>query len=214
MMKILVHAGGRIGILILGVLPISGCALSDALQSTVNQDWKFAQTIRGTAASPLHRKIFGDGPLDGKLYRDFFDRRVDRIEAEGFGFASCDGALACNGGDRIVHLSKSYGTLDVPPVIRLSFLIHEARHVDGYTHEICPAMREKSPYQNISLSGKRSCDDSALGAYGVQIVMLRNIAEYCDSCSSLTRSDARSYSAYLMTLILSDRARSLLFTDL
>jgi hypothetical protein len=178
----------------------------------VNEDWRFAQTIRGKRASALHRKLFGDAPLDGNLYRDYFDRRVQSVDGEGIGFASCHGALACHTGGRSIRLSDSYGALSIPPVIRLSFLIHEARHVDGVNHVECP-VGYVSPYQKVQLEGKLECDLDENGVYGPQIVMLKNIALYCESCTSEVREQARRYSVALMNLILSPESRKRLSDD-
>lgn len=199
---------------------MAGCSLSNGLHEKVNEDWRLAQRIRGSEASPLHRKIFGDAPLDGKLYRDFFERRVQEIKGEGLGFASCHGALACHTEGKTVRLSKNYDSLPIPPVIRLSFLIHEARHIEGFSHVHCPAplidsegKDVVSPYQKIDLGGQESCDREELGAYGIQIVMLKNIAKYCVTCSDETRTQADLYANFLMNLILSPLAKKHLEHD-
>ena len=194
------------------LLFLSGCALSQLNQKAVDDDWRLADNIHGSAASPLHRKIFGDEPLDGSAYRKFFLKRVKNVSQEGIGFASCHNALACTESD-IVRISKQYSSLEIPSIIRLSFLIHEARHAEGWKHVICPKSNLKSPYQGLSMSGKEECDENEWGAYGTQIVMLGNVANSCTSCTEKTRNSAKKYSEFLINLILSPESREALRKD-
>jgi hypothetical protein len=169
--------------------------------------------MKGNGATPLHRRIFGDGSLDGAQYKRFFDARVTRLEGEGIGFASCHGAFACSTASGTVRLSDHYVEPEIPAVVRLSFLVHEARHAEGWGHETCPAGTPRSPFQNASLAGARECDPTELGANGVQIVMLKNIARYCTTCADELRHEADTFADFLLQLITSESARKILAAD-
>jgi hypothetical protein len=104
--------------------------------------------------------------------------------------------------------------------VRLSLLLHEARHTDGWPHEKCPepfldgeGKEVVSPYGGRSLSGAPACDSNAEGSYGLQYVMLKNIEAHCDSCSSNERSQAAQFARFTLQLIQSPAAREKLLTD-
>lgn len=198
--------------MMLFVLASAGCALPRATGSVVDSDLLWAGTIRGTSVSPLHRQIFGSALLDGRDYVRFFRERVDHITGEGILFAGCRGALACHGGARTVRVSSDYAELPIPRVIRLSYLLHEARHTEGWPHEKCEGPG-RTRYQGLALDGLDACESSALGAYGIQIVMLRNVARSCESCDARTRHEAADYADDLLKRINSREARDLLEND-
>jgi hypothetical protein len=191
------------------------CSLSPEVRTTYRTDLEFASSIRGKDASPLHRQIFGDHGLDGKDYVSFFLARVQEVKGEGVLFASCRGAFACNNGNHEVRLSTQYVDARVPRIIRLSLLIHEARHSEGWPHEICPSGPESMSSQilGIDLHGKQACDPGALGAYGVQFVMLKNIQRFCETCSRQERTDAGKFADSLPALILEPKAKAILLQD-
>lgn len=196
------------------------CALPETSRAHVDQAWRLADKIRGRSSSVLHQEIFGAGPLDGSAYRRFFDQRVRSIQEEGIFFASCHGAFACYEGRGLVRLSKKFAEMEIPPVIRLSLLVHEARHADGFGHETCPdpfagedGRELKSFYDRVPLAGKPACETSSQGSYATQWVMLKNIERFCDSCDPETRKAAADFSAYLLQLIRSPSARAELLAD-
>ena len=194
------------------LLVFLGCSLPRGVKSRVRSDLEFAHSIHGIDATPLHRGIFGDGPLNGDRYVSFFEKRVTRIEGEGILFASCKGALACHAGGTEIRLSKNYARLGLPQVVRLSYLLHEARHSEGWPHVKCPP-GVHAPFTGVSLEGKKACDSSSLGAYGIQIVMLRNIEKFCGSCEKSVRQESGRFADALMDLIVSQSARHALVED-
>lgn len=203
---------------------MSACAPSASVRASVDDAWHLADSIRGESASPLHRKIFGGSALEGDRYRAYFERRVTEIRAEGVAFASCRGAVACSSGGGpdggTIRVSERFAEPALPDYVRLSLLIHEARHAEGATHVVCPnplidpAGHElKSPFQGFVFSGQTECDSDENGAYGPQIVLLENIAGHCSSCDASLRGEARAYGDFLISLILSPDAREKLRQD-
>lgn len=209
------------GALLLLPLLALGCALSPALRRQADSDLEWGRSLRGAEASPLHRKLFGDSPLDGRLYEAFFKQRVTRLAKAGT-FTGCAGAIACHGAWKTVRLTEKYADPRLPQVVRLSLLLHEARHSDDGSHDhfVCPGSIRgpdggplRSPYLDVEVGGLRACDEEPLGAYGLQIVMLRNIQRYCGNCEPAVKTEAGRYADFLMNLIRSEEARRELLAD-
>jgi hypothetical protein len=195
-------------------LLVSACSLNEQTRQRLSSDWELCDSLRGSSASPLHAKIFGEGPVSGSRYHAYFTERAGAVQGEGILYASCHGAFACSQADGPVRVSNAYGQLDLPPVLRLSFLIHEARHAEGVRHERCPeGVSLVSPYQKVDLRGAQECDANEWGAYGVQYVWLTNIAHHCTSCSATERKQALDYSGFILRLVNSPDARARLISD-
>jgi hypothetical protein len=192
---------------------LTACALAPALRERMDDDFRFADRVHGRSATPLHRRIFGDSPIDGSLYRKFFESRVSKVVGENTIYGSCRGFTACHGGAHVVQLSDRYGDPAIPQVARLSLLVHEARHSDGFSHVTCPASVGPSHYLQLPLAGREACDVTALGGYGVQYVLLKNIERYCESCTSEDRIEAGRFADSLLQQILSPEERELLLRD-
>ncbi len=143
-------------------------------------------SVEGAGGSPLHRKIFA-GPVDGQVYRDWFEARVRKIVLvkDDCSFT----ARIDSEGEVGVMLISSCANLSPDPENRfywLSVLFHEARHMEaqnGYwKHRVCLD----------ELSGMASaCDDSPLSAYGLEKVLAANIVSHCQNCTSDFKSQAQ-----------------------
>jgi len=197
------------------------CALPGPLRRQADSDLAFARTLRGPDASPLHRKLFGDSPLDGGLYEAFFKARVTHLRGAGV-LTGCADAIACHGAMKTVRLTERYADPRLPQIVRLSLLLHEARHSDdgSYDHFTCSSKLQgpdgrplRSPYLDVEVGGLRACDEDPLGAYGVQIVMLRNVQRFCETCEPEVKAEARRYADFLMNLVVSEEARRELASD-
>lgn len=148
------------------------------------------------ARTPLFERFFGtSGSLGIENYITGLVKNISWLDnpPEGVMAAASDG---------VMFLSKGYISSSIPQVGRLGIVIHEARHLarGGWPHTWCP-----SPYHFvIGMSAYRipeldhlevaACDDTELGAYGVQYAFLRAVAESCSNCTDKVIMDAKFFS--------------------
>jgi hypothetical protein len=186
-----------------------GCALPAETRARIDEDLKYCEGLEGGPASALHKSFFAADRIDGAAYRRFFETRIREIEGEGVLFASCGGAMACTDRGGRMRVSRRYAELGMPRLLRVSLLIHEARHAEGWAHERCPSdgAALDAPFQKTDLRGAEACDATELGALGTQYVWLRDVASACSSCSSEERRQALDYSDFVLSLITSPQAR-------
>jgi len=121
----------------------------------------------------------------------------------------------------VIQLGSAYSSDGADPLLRVSTLIHEARHSDctggvskqdlallksgkdplhkdcGHLHATCPAGH---PY-----AGYPACDDHAWGAYAVEADYMAAVAKTCLNCSALDQRMA--------TLVFADAASRVLDLD-
>lgn len=189
------------------MITLTGCALPPRVARQLDADLRRCSELRGgQIAEPeasVHRALFGTSRVDGVAYRAYFDRSVREIRGEGWLSSSCHGALACMDRSGTLRLSSDYADLEtIPPLIRISLLLHEARHAQGWEHEACSEQApESSPYQGASLRARRACDPTDEGANGTQLHWLRAIAASCENCSDRERKQALDYTRFLAQLI-------------
>lgn len=220
----------RLILTLLGTLLLFGCDSSlrfdgdipESVRLQMSQDLEFIQGIQGQSASPLHQKVFG--PLvEGKAYVRFFAKRIQRV-----GRNDCSGGMACVLSFYDSHkmfISDDYINYDIPQVLRLASLIHEARHSEEkelfWPHANCPVPyvdANKNPIRGIItgklLEGTSSCDDDVLGAYGVEVIFMANLQKRCTNCSQKTLMDAALYAADSAKRIIGQSAVTKLNQDL
>lgn len=148
------------------------------------------------AKTPLFERFFGATGSQGILnYISSLVKNLSWLEnpPEGVIAAASDG---------IMFLTEGYIDSSMPQIGRWGVLIHESRHLvgGGWPHTWCP-----SPYYFVlGLSSYRipeldqlsvaACDESEMGAYGIQYTFLRAVAESCSNCTDKVIMDARFFS--------------------
>lgn len=191
------------------------------LRERMSADFGVLGRIHGARASQLHQDVFG--PVRGRSYLDFFDGHVRHI-----GMAECGGAgaVACvkplQSWDTM-WLASGYTTFDMPLVYRLNVLLHESRHTETlrlfWSHDPCP---ERDFFGNpiigifsgLNFAGRPACDEKALGAYGVGLIFMMNVARHCDNCSGKMKMDAELYGADTLKRITDRPSYDRLHADL
>lgn len=193
------------------------------LQAQIRADLAFIQGVRGNAASPLHQRVFG--PVDGSAYIQFLTSRVKSIS-----FDASDGP----GGmlyvrpfvDHItVFFTPNYERFNHPQIARLMLLFHESRHTEAaqryWLHIHCPWPFQDGEGRDIRsiwtgelLASESACDNTALGAYGVSVIMLKNIQISCASCTDKVKMDAGLYADDQTKRVIDPAARKTLQNDL
>lgn len=174
----------------------------EAVKTQITTDLAFMKDMRGNGVSNLHKEIFGD--VDGAAYGRFFEDRVTYI-----GMSSCGGgnAVACViplFGSSKIWLTKNYTQFSHPQIAKMMVVYHEARHTEkkngNWPHARCPTPFKdkdgsdmKSIWTGASLAGEPACDETAFGSYGSSVILLRNVAKYCDNCSEKVQADAKLY---------------------
>ncbi len=169
--------------------------------------------------SPLHNQVFGAG--DG-VYLRFFEQRV-----KSFSMGDCagsKGAIACvisSKDPTKVWLTEKYLTYNAEPIQRVAILLHESRHTEGFHHVVCPDSFDDGLGHGIEsfvgdreFAGDPACDDKMLGAYGIEIIFLRNIARSCTTCAQSSRDTADVEAIDGYRRIIDSAARKALFADL
>ena len=203
----------------------------DVLKRQAFGDLDFAAGLRGDKVSSLHQKFFG--PMQGSSYRRYF---TDRISS--FGAASATGAagapscglstaLACvmpEVDHTKMWITPNYSSLNLPQIFRVAVIFHEARHTEAankfWTHIKCPTPfldangRDIKGIAGLPIAGLPACDDTPEGAYAVELVLLKNVADSCANCTGKVRMDAKFYVGNTMERIVGEPAVKTLRDDL
>ncbi len=191
-----------------------------ALRREILRDFGFLDSIRGSQSTPLHQKIFGDGPLDGRRYTQFL-----RTYIQSFSFTTSDSPYQIQtDGDRNLYIFASYLPFAraVSTFSRAINFMHEAYHNSGsHHHTKCPTpfLDEKGRdlVTNVGgtpLAGLYACDDNYQGSYAVEIIIAKNIERYCENCSPSLRREAALYADDLMKRIIGTDVRRMMIEDL
>lgn len=190
-----------VAILISVFLPYKSLALTiDAnipleVRHLLLNDLEFLKTIKGDGATHLNELVFGNGQMNGQAYYRFFSERVKAI---GYDNSTQKRGVAYSavfeGRRSKLWITKAYTSEKYPRILRLSILMHEARHCEedsSWFHSKCPNpfLDEKGhdvvTYSGKPLAGKEVlCDADEHGSYGVQVIFLKNVEKYCTNCSS------------------------------
>ncbi len=193
----------------------------EATRRQMNEDISFAAGVHGSGASSLHQAIFG--PVSGPAYRQFFTSRIKSVGLVDSKDAA--GLAAVVVGPQADHskmlLESNYIKASVPQIYRVSILFHEARHTEdqngNWHHAVCPALLMDPDVHLVDaedLAGKEGCDRSAMGSYGLQVVMLKNIQKRCTNCSDKVKMDAGLFGDHFFTRIIDSEAQNTLRQDL
>lgn len=189
----------------------------------IREDLEFLFSLKLDAVTPLHHLVFGGA--GGDAYRSYFHTRAKSIRRSLSSYAAYAFVAPYNSPgyhDRIAVTSKFF---ELSQLMRISVLVHEARHSevdhDYWHHVTCPSpyldergieMRTK---EGVSLAGRRqACDQSAMGSFGVVVIMLNGIANHCTNCSEEIRHEAAFLSQDIVKRIIDPSERKRLTDDL
>ena len=196
------------------------------LQVQLQQDIDFVKDIKGTNGSSLYQGIFGETSMSGKGLSDFFEKRITE-----FGMDSCGGGpgvAACVQPFLSTHtmwITPMYATSNIPQIYRVSVIFHEARHTEVnkmfWHHANCPIPYLDANGHDIvgiisgtKMEGKNACDSVKRGAYGLQAVLLKNIAKACTNCGQKMMMDAELFGDDTLNRISDLKLRDEMIQDL
>lgn len=163
------------------------------IKNTFSQDMNEISGFRFLQCSPYQAKIFGGA--DGHFVLDFIKKRVVSYDIEDLG----EGVIARNNyPDKTLSFNPILFAGSISQIYRLATYVHEARHSDGdgWFHVSCPDSIEINgrSYSNGRMAGADDCDDTDIGAYGVEYTFLRSIKNSCSNCNEKTKLDAELFS--------------------
>lgn len=185
-------------------------------------DFSGLDLIQGSNSSQLHQRVFGPGSLNGQKYREYIAKHTKYVTFENslHGGAA---ALAADGKGGMIVTGQFIALRSRMSSIERSIMfMHEARHNEGYGIEVrCPTPfhdrngnKRVSYYGKIPLEGQYACDDRPDGPNGLEIIVLKNIEKYCDTCPLEQRKLLGKVANDLMERIISPSARKVLMDDL
>ena len=191
--------------------------------------------IRLSKQSPLYMRFYGES-LIGKSIAEWIDSRVLEVVLDpdlgACGGVGPQGVPACVSADQVRYRgivftsntgfsnpwndSSEESKLLDNWIVRISFLIHEARHLDslkksdkfreGSTHTTC---LDTSEYSDTS-----DCDNTADGAYGFQAEFLLNVANSCvEGCTKVDRAYAREMAQWILKNMMDSRSARQIHDD-
>ena len=191
--------------------PGAQLTISDQVRNSVLKNLNFLASLKFEKTSPLFNFFFGEHGsvslmeyLNSNIDNFYYDPRLS-------GFRAPTGSAD---GNRGVGFGVNYLQSHFSRVEKASGIIHEARHNQGpFQHELCPPDFRYSSTSGVRLAGLPACDTTPFGAYGVQIIFLRNVARYCSNCDLETKRAAREVAENALHRILDRQARETLVDD-
>ncbi len=175
------------------------------VKAKIQADMAFVQGIQsdnGAAAeTQIFQQIFGD-KLNGPNLTNFFATRILN-----FDMSDCGGGgsvAACASPRHTMYITQNYVTFDIPQIYRISVIFHESRHTEaahrGWPHAICPTPFKDAAGNDIKgivsgslMAGLDACDNTELGAYGLQAELLKNIEFACSNCTDKMKMDGQIF---------------------
>lgn len=180
--------------------------------------------IRSPKQSRLHQEVFG--AMDGPTYLRWLGERIKAVGYDPDDDRPGVAGYAPTSSGRI-YFTRNFIRLDMPQIIRISFLVHEARHKEAehghWLHVECPTPfldGEGRPIRarisQVLLEGKPACDVTPLGAYGVDVIFLGNVWRNCPAgaCTDKTRLDAELFAKDELQRIIDLEAKDRLRKDI
>lgn len=195
--------------------------LDPGLVKELKSDLSLVSTLQISKPTPLHQEVFG---TSSKPYLHWF---LDRVTSVGKSLCGADQAVACflSAWENKIWLTPNYTRFSHPEIARLSVLYHEARHTEReegfWVHSACPTpFRDesgadiKSIWTGALLQGEPACDVMAKGSYGLQVILLRNLALSCVNCSEKVKADAELYAFDQLKRIIDAQTKKEMKRDL
>ncbi|HXT01895.1 MAG TPA: hypothetical protein VN915_14565 [Elusimicrobiota bacterium] len=192
------------------------------IQAQMRADMAFMGTIKGSGATPLHKKIFG--AVDGATYLKFFNTRVSGIGMDDCGSAKAVACVIPFQDPSKMWLTQNFIKFDHPQISRMMIVFHEARHTESrngnWPHATCPTpfldangKDMVSIWTGATLAGEPACDVTPLGSYGSSTILLKNVQKYCANCTDKVKMDAGLYADDQMGRITDDGAKQEMLDD-
>jgi hypothetical protein len=192
------------------------------IQAQMRADMAFMGTIKGSGATPLHRKIFGS--VDGATYVKFFNTRVSGIGMDDCGSAKAVACVIPFSDPSKMWLTQNFIKFDHPQISRMMIVFHEARHTESrngnWPHATCPTpfldangKDMVSIWTGATLAGEPACDVTPLGSYGSSTILLKNVQKYCSNCTDKVKMDAGLYADDQLGRVTDDGARRQMLAD-
>lgn len=203
--------------------PAFAAGFPDELRQQLDIDLGFFSSMRASGATPLHRQIFGDVP--GPAYFRYLAERIKTVASGSCGALSAVACVKPKKDPSKMWIGPGYTQLRLPQMYRLMVVIHEARHTeadnDFWLHEDCPKPFKdekgddiKGIFSGTLLEGLPACDTTPIGAYGVGLIMLKNVDRFCANCTDKVRMDAELSSDDTLKRISDRDAQQVLVDDL
>ncbi|MDD5655986.1 MAG: hypothetical protein PHF00_01870 [Elusimicrobia bacterium] len=187
----------------------------------VEGDLAFLRSVWGKSSSDLQKSVFG--PLAGSVYLAWLAARVKTV---GVDYRVADAVAYTQPPlyPEKILLTRAYASAAHPQIARISVLLHEARHMEVkgryWSHVRCPVPFRDARGEDMlsfwtgeNLSGQPACDRTAVGAYGIEVIMLRNVSRYCLTCGGKVRMDADLYARDAFNRIIDSAAVETLRRD-
>lgn len=199
--------------------------ISPEIQQQITQDIEAVKAINGGTSSALYKEIFANRNLNGSDLLAFFNKRISNFDKNDCGggpaVAAC--VIAWISPDTM-WITPSYEKFSMPQIFRISVLFHESRHTEddhqNWSHARCPVPFLDDNGKDIvgifsgaKMEGALACDETPLGAYGMQAVLLKNVEKYCTSCNEKTTMDAQLFGDDTINRMSSLPARQQLKND-
>jgi hypothetical protein len=185
------------------------------IQDQMKQDLNFINSVKLTGQTGLHSKIFGE-KIDG-AYKKYLETRISNVRYDDDPTSNVL-AYVKEDVDNTMFLANNYMKYQVPQVMRIMTVYHEARHTEAknkyWRHAICPTpfigedgKKVEGIVSGMTLAGLKACDTTNLGAYATGSILLKNVAKYCENCSEKVKMDADLYAMDMMKRIINKKAR-------
>lgn len=198
----------------------------ETLQQQMNADLLFIDSVQGAQSSPLHQEIYG--PLHGESYNKFINLRIKSIGLSDCGNPNSVACFVPMLGLSKIWMTPNYVKFSHPQIARLMVVFHEARHTEIITngsldwkHATCPKVFNdktgqplRSIFTGAVLAGEAACDKTAYGAYGISLILLKNISKFCTNCNEKVKMDAGIYADDQLNRIISAKAVETIADDL
>lgn len=201
-------------------------SISEATKAQITQDLVFVKSMEGKGGSALYGQIFTKKTLNGPDLMDFFAQRITSFSMNDCGGGNAVAACVIPWSDsHIMWITPNYVKNNIPQIFRVSIIFHESRHTENergnWMHATCPTPYLDDNGKDIvgiisgsKMEGLSACDNQALGAYGLQAILLKNIEKNCSSCNQKTQMDAKLFGDDTIYRLSNLTARKQLKNDL
>jgi len=219
----------KYGILLVLALSQIACGLQfdtavpEEVKNQIVQDLGYMAAIEGKGVSPLHKEIFGE--VKGEAYEQFIQTRVKRVGMNGCGNANAVACVIPLLSTTKIFLTQNYVKFSHPFIAKMMVVYHEARHTERangfWSHADCPVPFVDSHGKDVTsiwtgaaLQGEPACDETPYGSYGSSLILLKNIAQFCTSCTEKVKMDAGMYADDQLIRIIDEEAKTAIHNDL